>query len=183
MRRFLKSLGKVVLVIIVLFTGFLWYAGFFDKVNISQKSSGPYYAIVSEVALYEDPGNVRNKIFNDLISKDIMSERGMAVTYQPFRENIIRQTGWIIKNKHIQLAHSMEPAYKVIEIPEKERLVAQFPYKNSFSIMSGSYIVYRKLLYTVQQRNLNTGKLIEVYDDGEEKIFYHLTIKQSQNSR
>ncbi|MCF8307562.1 MAG: hypothetical protein K9I68_00990 [Bacteroidales bacterium] len=183
MKRFLKSLGKVVLVIIVLFVGFLWYAGFFDKVSINHRESGPYYALVSEVNLYEDPANVRNKIFKNLINNDIMSERGVAITNQPFRENLIRQTGWIIKSKNIQLANNLEPPYKIIEIPKKERLVAEFPYNNSFSIMSGSYIVYRRLLHSAQKQNLKTGKMIEVYDDGAEKIFYHLNIKQSQITR
>ncbi|MCF8336285.1 MAG: hypothetical protein K9H65_06760 [Bacteroidales bacterium] len=181
MNRFLKSLGKVVLVIIVLFVGFLWYAGFFDKVSINHRESGPYYALVSKVDLYEDPANVRNKIFDDLVSKDMMSERGVAITNQPFRENLIRQTGWIIKSNNIQLAHNLEPPYKIIQIPKKKRLVAEFPYKNSFSIMSGSYIVYRRLLHSAQKQNLKTGKIIEVYDDGTEKIYYHLNIEQPQS--
>lgn len=180
MKRFLKSLVRVILVIIILFVGFLWYAGFFEKVYLTEKETGPYYAIISEVGFYEDPGNIRNQIFNVLQSEDIISEKAVAISDRPFRENLITKTGWLIENRNIQLAGKIAPAYQIIEIPQKRRIVADFPYNNSFSIMSGSYIVYRKLLQYAQKRNLNTGKIFEIYDDGNERIFYHLNIKQGE---
>lgn len=180
MKRFLKSLTRVIFVVILLFVGFLWYAGFFEKVYLTEKETGPYYALITDVGFYEDPAEVRNQIFNALQSEDVISEKAVAISERPFRENVITKTGWFIEDKNVQLATNIAPAYRIIEIPQKRRIVADFPYNNSFSIMSGSYIVYRKLLQYAQKRNLKTGKIFEVYDDANERIFYHLNIKQSE---
>jgi len=178
MKRFLKSLARVIFVIILLFVGFLWYAGFFERVYLTEKETGPYYALITDVGFYEDPTEVRNEIFNVLQSEDIISEKAVAISNKPFRENIITKTGWLVESKNVQLAANIAPAYRIIEIPEKRRIVADFPYNNSFSIMSGSYIVYRKLLQHAQKRDLTTGRIFEIYDDANERIFYHLNIKQ-----
>lgn len=112
MIRFLKSLFKVVLAIIIVFIGFLWYAGFFDKVYITEKETGPYYALVAESGFYDDPANVRNQVFNALQTEDIMSDKGMAISERPFRENLITKTGWLLENKEVQLAERLTPNTK-----------------------------------------------------------------------
>ncbi len=176
MIRFLKSLLKVVLAIIIVFIGFLWYAGFFDKVYITEKETGPYYALLAESGFYDDPANVRNQVFNALQTEDIMSDKGVAISEHPFRENLITKTGWLLELKEVQLAEKINPEYKILEIPRKNRIVADFPYNNSFSIMSGSYIVYRRLLQYARERDLETGRILEVYDNSNDRIFYHLNI-------
>jgi len=180
MKRFLKSLLTVVVAIIVFLIGFLWYAGFFEKVFITEKETGPYYALVAEVGFYEDPVNVRNRLFNALKAEDIMGEKAVAISEHPFRENLITKTGWLVDNKDVQLAERINPDFEIIQIPQEKRIVADFPYNNSFSIMSGSYIVYRRLLQYANQKNMETGKIYEVYDNTEDRIFYHLNIKKER---
>lgn len=182
MKRFFKSLLTVVLAIFIIFIGFLWYAGFFDEVYITEKETGPYYALVTEVGFYEDPVNVRNELFNALKAEDIMSDKAVAISEHPFRENLITKTGLLIQNKDVQLAERINPDYEIIQIPQEKRIVADFPYNNSFSIMSGSYIVYRRLLQHANRKNLETGKIYEVYDNTEDRIFYHLNIKNEESN-
>lgn len=182
MKKFLLTLGKVLLIIIAVLLGFLWYAGFFERAYITEKETGPYYALIDEVAPYQDPATTRNNIFNALLEEDIMSEKAVAISERPFRESLINKTGWILETKNVQLAQNLEPPYQIIKIPKEQRVVADFPYDNSFSIMAGSYIAYRKLLQYVQRHNYESGRLIEIYDDGEKRIFYHLNTASDSQS-
>lgn len=179
MRRFLNRLGKFLLAIIIIAVSFLWYAGFLNPVYISEKSSGPFEAVVIETGVFDDPAEERNKLFKTLFDEDIVTHKSVAITPDPFGQNLIRQTGWILTPAQAQEMADIPPPYKLITIPRQERVVADFDYNNSFNIMAGAYVVYRSVENFCQRNNLNSGKMYEVYNDKQNRIFYHLNVMQN----
>ncbi len=179
MRRFLIGLGKFLLAVIIIAVSFLWYAGFFNPVYISEKSGGSFEAIVIETSVFDDPAEERNKLFKILFDEDIITNQALAITPDPFGENLIRQTGWILTPSQAQEFADIPPPYKLITIPRQERIIADFDYNNSFNIMAGAYVVYKSLESYCQREEIQPGKMYEVYDDKQNRIFYHLNIKQN----
>lgn len=178
MRRFLIGLGKFLLAIVIIAVSFLWYAGFFNPVYISEKSSGPYEAVIIETGVFDDPAEERNKLFKILFDEDIVTNEAVAITPDPFGQNLIRQTGWILTPAQAQEIADIPPPYKLITIPRQERVVADFDYNNSFNIMAGAYVVYRSLKNYCDRESLKPGEMYEIYNDKQSRIFYHLNISQ-----
>jgi predicted XRE-type DNA-binding protein len=48
----------------------------------------------------------------------------------------------------------------------------EFPYKNSFSIIAGIIKVYPKIEQYIQDNNLKTNEIMEIYDVPSNKIIY-----------
>ena len=182
MRQFLNRVIKALLVVMVVFVALLWYAGFFDTVYIAQTESGPFEAIVTTTGYFDDPVEARNMLFKRLLDKDIMSERAVAITPMPFNENLITKTGWLLTPAEARAALDLTPPYEMITIPGKERIVSDFAYNNSFSIMAGAYIVYKRLQDYCEEKGYEAGTMYEVYDDKQQRIFYHLNIQDNKNS-
>lgn len=177
MKKFLLVTGKFLLAVIIIAVSFLWYAGFFNPVYITEKTSGPFEAVVIETGTFNDPADERNKLFEILFNEDIISNQSIAITPKPFGESLIRQTGWILTPAQAQEAAGIPPPYKIISIPRQNRIVADFDYNNSFNIMAGAFVAYRSMKAYCSEKGFRTGRMYEIYDDKQNRIFYHLNIE------
>jgi hypothetical protein len=65
----------------------------------------------------------------------------------------------------------------VLKIPAQQRIIADVAYNNPFSIFSGSIIVYKKLRKFLLKEKKTPGIMYEIYDDADNRIFYHLSTK------
>jgi hypothetical protein len=176
--KILRTLLQSVLVLLIIAASLLWYAGFFNTVYITEKHSGPFYAIVQTVHQQDDPALIRNEIFRILFDRDIISHQALAVVPQPFsKNNQITRTGWIVSSADIQLASELDFPHQVLKIPAQQRIIADVAYNNPFSIFSGSIIVYKKLRKFLLKEKKTPGIMYEIYDDADNRIFYHLSTK------
>ncbi len=168
---------KLVLALIIISVSLLWYSGFFNPVYVTEKESGSFQAITGNCGYYDEPVEIRNVLFRKLNQLDISSKKALAVTSNPFEENLITKTGWVLKSNQITEAAELEPPYQILTIPRKKRLVADFAYDNDFSIMAGSVKVYNQLEKYCREKGYKTGAMYEIYDDEQQRIFYHLDIE------
>lgn len=178
MQKLLWNSGKVILISLFVAVLFLWYAGFFNRVYIIQKSSGPFEAIVVNTGYFNDPMEERNKLFKLLFNEGIISRQSIAITPNPFGENLITQTGWVLTPGQAQQAAILPEPYQLIKIPKQQRIVADFTYSNSFSIMAGAFTVYPVLKDFMSRKGLREEVLYEIYDDDVRRIFYHLSVTE-----
>ena len=178
MQKFLWNTGKVILVSLFFAVLFLWYAGFFNQVYLIQKNSGPFEAIVVNTGYFNDPMEERNKLFKLLFDEDIISRQSIAITPDPFGENLITQTGWVLTPAQAQQAAILPGSHQLIKIPKKQRIVADFTYNNNFSIMAGAFTVYPVLKDFIIRKGLREEVLYEIYDDDVKRIFYHLSVTE-----
>lgn len=155
----------------------LWYSGFFNPVYVTEKESGSFQAITGNSGYYDEPVVIRNELFQRLKQLKIKSREALAVTPAPFEENLITKTGWILNTNQITEASELEPPYQIITIPRQKRIVADFAYDNDFSIMAGSVKVYNQLEKYCKEKGYKTGTMYEIYDDKQQRIFYHLDIE------
>lgn len=176
LQSILKTIGGLVILAILL----LWYTGFFNMIYIAETESGPFYGIYTETGLYDDPAEERNILFSELFKRDIITHKAFAYTEKPFQNNLITQTGWIIEGPDLETAEEIIPPYKMVTIERKPRIVVDFSYDNSFSIMSGSYLVYRRLKLYCKQNGYIPGDIYEIYDDEQGRIFYHLNYEPAE---
>lgn len=178
MQKSLLRISKILLALIIIGVLFLWYAGFFNVVFISEKSSGPFEAIVVNTGYFDDPIEERNRLFKMLFDNDIIPKQALAVTPDPFGENLITSTGWILTPAQAQRAAIIAEPYQLIKIPKKNRVVADFKYSNAFSIMAGAFVAYPRIQHFISRKGLKEEILYEIYDDEVERIFYHLTLQE-----
>lgn len=179
-KRLLNITIKTTIALLIVTVALLWYAGFFNTVYISETESGSFNAIVTNTGYFDDPVEARNTLFHRLHNKGIISGRAVAITPVPFGENLITRTGWLLTPDEVRKVIDLTPPYQLITIPEKERIVADFAYDNSFSIMAGALIVYRRLEKYCNEKGYTAGTMYEVYDDKQQRIFYHLDINKAK---
>ena len=168
---------KLVLALAIISISLLWYSGFFNPVYITERESGSFQAITGNSGYYDEPVVIRNELFQSLKHMKIISRKALAVTPDPFEENLITKTGWVLNISQTLEASELEPPYQVITIPQQKRIVADFAYDNDFSIMAGSVKVYNQLEKYCKEKGYKTGTMYEIYDDKKQRIFYHLDIE------
>jgi len=177
--QFLKHLLNAIIIITIASISIFWYMGFFDTVYLVEKTTGPYYALMQDVQLFDDATDVRNTLFNKLLDKKIVCNKGIAITTPPFEKlnSKIIKTGWIIENKDIHIVEKQFPHASIINIPKQLRIAADFPYKNTFSTIGGTYKSYNAMLEYANKNNYTPTKVFEIYDDKAKTIFYLMEYK------
>lgn len=177
--KFLKYLLNTIIVLTITGASLFWYMGFFDTVYITEKSTGPYYAVVQEVKLFDNPTDIRNSLFQRLLVQNIVSKQGIAISAPPFDKlnSTIVKTGWIIEKNNLDIIERSLPNSEIIKIKQKVRIAADFPYKNTFSLIGGTYKSYNAMLNLANHNGYTPTKVFELYDDNTKTIFYLMEYK------
>lgn len=178
-------MGKIFLLIVgVLVIGvlvYLYYVGFFTKVTIEEKEMGPFVLVYEEhKGAYKNIGPVMDKVYNDLLADGVETTRGMGIYYSDPKttpEAELRSVGGsIIEDKDADKLPLLEKKYKMMRLEGKKYLVAEFPYKNSMSILAGVLRVYPQITKYVADHKYQTKEMIEIYDMPNGKIFYLMAL-------
>ncbi|MGF7056920.1 hypothetical protein [Brassicibacter mesophilus] len=175
----IKIISLVILLIIVGIMLFLNYVGFFLKIVIQEKEMGPYVLVYEEhKGDYKGIRKIQDNIYDSLLNKyGIETFKGFGVYYDDpkkvSKEELRSITGCILEESDYKSIDMLkENNFKVKKIKKQKSIVAEFPFKNTFSVIVGIMKVHPEINKFVEKNELNQKELMEIYDIPAKKIIY-----------
>ena len=179
--KVLKWLIILAVVAIGAFIGFMSYMGMFSRPIISERNMGPYTVVYEEyTGSYQNMGKVFETLNKEMKEEGIDFSRGLGVYLDDPRkvspDKLRAQGGIIIEDKDQPKVPELKKKYKVMEINTAPCVVIEFPIKNNLSYMFGPIKNYTLLQKYFELKNYQPGKVYEIYDMPNKKIFYVMEI-------
>ncbi|HMS91096.1 MAG TPA: GyrI-like domain-containing protein [Candidatus Absconditabacterales bacterium] len=181
--KFIKTLGIFLIVLVILVLINRWYLGGFVRLEAKEQNMGPYtIAYVNFVGNYGKVGPSMTKVYEILSGAGIISYTGVGIYYDDpavisgelLRSDIgaiidPQDTNKLFDNKDIQIK----------TLTAGNKIVVEFPLKNTFSSMIGPMRVYPVMTkYMEENGYTNEIPMIELYDMQAKKIYYIAEVKK-----
>jgi len=178
---------KIVLVTIfaiaaILLALYAWLGGFKKIQFTMQEAGGEVLVYEPHTGEYKNVGKVIDKMYYALLNEEkVECFRGFGIYYdnpQKVEKSKLRaDVGNILENPTPQLLEQLSGKYKIKTLERQQYLVAEFPYKNQFSIIIGIMRVYPAMHKHVAKNKLSEeGYVMEIYDVPGKKIIYRKQI-------
>lgn len=175
--KFLKNLWILVLMVIILACANIWYLGGFTTPEAKEQNMGPYtIAYVNFVGNYGQVWPSMTKVYDVLSGAGVVSLTGVGIYYDDpaiVSGNKLRSdVGAVIASQDLgKLVWNKE--VKITTINQGNKIVVEFPLKNSFSYMIGPMKVYPVIAKYMKEKWYTTQTpMIELYDMTAKKIYY-----------
>lgn len=173
----IKTIGRSLIVVIVIIMAYLIYLGLFTSVRFSKKNIGPYYLVCEKyIGDYSNTGEVMDRIYNDLKKDNVDAERGFGLYYDNPREveesKLRSIVGCVLERDYINRIDELRKKYRIEEFPQNQCLTTSFPYKGTLSIYMGIIKVYPKLSEEIEKGGYKMVPVMEMYDSNQGKIDY-----------
>lgn len=179
----MKTLIIVILSIVALVLIIYSYFGGFKKITTEISRQGGETVVYEEITGdYKQSGTVMDKVYYSLRDTDnIDTYKGFGIYYdnpQTTEKLKLRsEAGCIIEPDDVNKVSAISGNFKVKVLPEKEYLIAEFPYKGKMSVMFGIMKVYPAMNKYAEKNNLPAeGPVTEIYDVPNKKIIYRKEI-------
>lgn len=163
-------------------TGVLAWYGYFGAVVVREKPVGPYLMVYKKYT--GSPGGVGpliSAIHQDLSTEfEITSMVDFGLYYDDPKvvapEKCRAIVGCIIEDDKEGDLHAISEKYIVATLPRGMAVVADYPYKNKLSILFGVLKGYPAVRQYVEEHQLGTKPVLELYDVSRQRIRYvHFT--------
>jgi hypothetical protein len=178
---FFKSVLKNLWILLGILVGLLlinrWYLGGFTKLEAKEQNMGPYtIAYTHFVGNYGKVWPSMTKVYEVLSGAGIISATGVGIYYDDpalVSWSDLRSDIWAIiaPQDTSKLANNKDVLIKTL--PEGNKIVVEFPMKNTFSAMIGPMKVYPVIAkYMKENGYTNEIPMVELYDMVAKKIYY-----------
>jgi hypothetical protein len=175
------SIAAICLAVILLLA---FYAGVFDRVDISVQTVGPFQCVYREHrGKYQGIKYVLKDVYTYLKEeKSIETTVGIAVYYdnpEKVEEDSLRSIGGCLVALPVA---GLEEPYRYTKIARTDAVVGTFPIRSFLSYMSGVLKFYPKLeQFTVGEDIEVLGPVMELYDMEHNEIRYIAPMKQFES--
>lgn len=139
---------------------------------------GPYVmAYVTFTGEYKNVGPTMNKLYANLSGAGIISRTGAGIYYTDpattSGDSLRSDVGSIIDVQQAKKLDKRSKDYKIQIITGGNKVIVEFPYKNSFSYMVGPIRAYPVMNKYLQEKGYKAETpRIELYDMTAKKIYY-----------
>lgn len=180
-KRFFKTLLRLVVIILFLALINRRYLGGFKKLEIKEQTMGPYtMAYVEHIGDYSQIGPDMDTVYKALSGAGVMAYTGIGIYYDDpaavAKENLRSDIGAIIDANDASKLDGVA-GIKVKTIPAKQSIVIDFPLKSSVSYMAGVIKVYPALKrYMKEKAYPMQVPIAELYAMMAKKIYYVVEI-------
>ncbi|HPT04839.1 MAG TPA: hypothetical protein PLG86_06830 [Bacteroidales bacterium] len=176
-----KYIASTLLVIALIAAGLLWYIDFFARFVVVEKIVGPYTMVYREVTGDKtNSSDVMNQLFSSLRSDGFKPQKGMCIYFDNSNDKNGKKyhsrTGCVVEGEDTTRLKDYLLKYKVLNIEEQLAVVAEFPYQNNFSMLSGMFRVYPAIKRYCKMKRFQMQPIIEIYDNSGHKITYIMPI-------
>jgi DNA gyrase inhibitor GyrI len=176
----LKTIGIIIVVIALAATGFMFYAGFFYPVKISEAQAGPFTLVYKKATgSYSKSYTVINEVYKSLATDNIKTAKCFGIYFDNPRtvpeQNLRYIAGCIIEGEY--KTGSADKGIFVKNFAPAKCVTTEFPFKNKLNIFAGVMKVYPKLAEYSQQKAYPMNAVMEIYDNSNKKITYYLPVE------
>ncbi|MBU0683063.1 MAG: GyrI-like domain-containing protein [Candidatus Omnitrophota bacterium] len=183
----MKIFGIIVLVLVALITGFLFYEGVFYSVKVTEEVIGDYWVVYEgHIGSYEQVGPVMEKIYQNLKKDGVDTTVGFGIYYdnpQKVEKSKLRsEIGAVLDEKDYGKINDLKTKYNIKEIKKRKSLVASFPIRNTLSFMVGPIKVYPAMEEYSKKNKIDLNKVkdsygLELYDMKNKKTIYIMPVE------
>lgn len=176
----MRILGLVIGIALIAFFGLSYYAGVFDKVEVTLADVGPYAAIYREhTGPYREVRFVIRDVYAYLTEKrSISPQKGFAIFYdnpRKTKQQDLRSIGGYITDS---LLPAVPVPYATKIFPKTQCMVGTFPLRTFMSAMTGPMKFYPEMMKQLTDRKREmAGPVMEIYDAPSRKIMYVAPLK------
>ena len=175
-----KTIIGIVFVLMLFLAGIMYYAGAFDKLTLSVRTTGRLNVVCREnVGPYNGIRMVMYDVFTYLTEKKGKHPTaGIGLFYDDphivAEKDLHSKAGCVIDT----LPPDVQAPYIAITLDSMRAIVGEFPVRSMLSNLSGTQKFYSGLGRYAQKHNITVGSpIIEVYDMQAKKILYIAPIK------
>lgn len=165
-------------VLIAVFACFLWYMGYFSKIDVIEKEEGGYLLAGKKVmGPYSKVGTHINTVEYKLMEMGINSLQSFGIYYDNPQttpnEKCKSLVGCIITKNDLELSEIIKLNNLIIDsIPRTKAIIAEFPIKNRMSYSIGAMKVYPLLTNYLITKKYTKIVSFEIYDKALQKIIF-----------
>lgn len=174
---------KTAIIIIIAIAGILlmlyaWLGGFRKIQFTVQEAGGETLIYQPHAGDYKNVGKVMDQMYYALLNEEkVECFRGFGIYYdnpqKVEKEKLRSDVGNILENPTPELLEQLSGKYNIKTLEKQKFLVAEFPYKNQFSVFMGIMRVYPAINKYTREHNLSEeGFVMEIYDVPGKKIIY-----------
>ena len=169
--------------IAVLLMGYLYYMGFFNKIEITEKEMGPYKVVFKEhIGDYKETGKIMDEIYYSLLNGGVETYKGFVICYDDpkvvEKDKLRSIAGSIIEEKDYDKIDQLKDKYSIKTIDKTRSITTEFPFKNKMSVIFSLMKVYPELNKYIDSKGYKKGQVMEIYDIPNKKIIYLAEIKE-----
>jgi len=163
--------------IAVLLMGYLYYMGFFNKIEITEKEMGPYKVVFKEhIGDYKETGKIMDEIYYSLLDDDVETYKGFGIYYDDpkvvEKDKLRSIAGSIIEEKDYDKIDKLKDKSDIKTIDKTRSITTEFPFRNKMSVIFSLMKVYPELNKYIDSKGYKKGDVMEVYDVPNKKINY-----------
>ena len=179
--KLLKWILVVIIVIVILLVAWLAYMGIFGSVKVTEREMGPYTIVYDNyVGPYANTMKVFEKVYKAVKSVSVESVAGIGIYYdipgKVASDKLRSSCGAVIDPKDIRKIYPLRKQFKVMALPKKMSMVAEFPIRNSLSFMIGPMKGYPAIMNYMKEKGYKMAMPYEYYDMKTNKILYVMVI-------
>lgn len=174
MKTALVIFGCIVAVLVLIYA---YYGGFKRIVVQTAVQGGEFVVYDTIVGDYRQSGMVMDQIYYALLNDHkVETFKGYGQYFdnpKTTEKSILRsEAGCIIEAKDVDKVRDLDQ-FKSKYLPERNAMIAEFPYKGKLSVLFSIMKVYPALNKYAKSKGFNdAGPVIEIYDIPKKKIFY-----------
>jgi len=174
----MKIAALVVVLMLVLAGGYLFWLGAFAQVKVAEKQAGPYLIVFQkQIGDYKNVGAAMDDLFYDLQDNfGLATTKGFGLYFDKPGETPTEElrsiVGVIVADKTAEELTKLPEKYGVTTFPESNSVVAELPYKGQMSIMLGVFKAYPRISEYVAEKGYGTTPIMEIYDQPNQILTY-----------
>ncbi len=179
MKIALMAIGSILLIT----TTFVAYYGGFKKIiPVIKTCGGETIAFEKVKGDYKQSGIVSDRVYYSLLNKyKIDTYKGFGIYFDNpgtvETENLRSYVGCVIENKDLEKLDEVKNEFEVEQYPEKEYIVAEFPYKGKLSVIFALLKVYPAFKTFSEKNGYSTETpIMEIWDIPNKKAIYRKEI-------
>ena len=174
----MKVVLIIIAVLVVLFIVIYAYYGGFTKVSFKIENQGGETIVYENfTGDYSQTTKVGDKVYYALLNDEkIETTKGIGIYYdnpkKVEKEKLRAESGCIVENVDSATIARLAEKYKVKTLPQREFVVAEFPFKGKLSVLFGIMKVYPALEKFSKAHGYAESPITEIYDVPNKKIIY-----------
>lgn len=167
----------VIVIIALLFGVYTYYGGFYDIKVLTETVGGETMVYKKVTGDYKQTSSVTNEVYHYLLNDlGIKTYKGIGIFYDnpkhKKKEELRSEAGCVIEPADIHKLDTTLCKYEIKQLPYRESVVADFPYKGGISVLIGLMRIYPKLEKYRETHNLPDHPAVEIYDIPNKKVIY-----------
>lgn len=181
--KWLKWGLLIIVALVVLLFGYLWYLGMFIEPKPYEAKTGPFvYAYEEYVGEYKNTGATFDKVYKIVQAEKIGATRGIGIYFDdPAKVAANKLRSWcgtIIEEQDWPKLKTLVNKVKLGSRPQQDSIIAEFPLRNMLSYAMGPMKCYPAIVKYAAAKGYKASQAIEIYDMPNKKILFIMEIQK-----